>query len=268
MIGAPRNGDSSRGLEARGLTKRYASVAVVRAVDVVVRPGDVIGYLGPNGSGKTTTVRMLTGLTEPSEGTVLHDGRNIYGDLVAFRRRLGYVPEEAHLYPFLSGREYLELVGRLRELPVALLERKINSLLDLFGILSAADQPISGYSKGMKQKVLISAALLHDPELLILDEPESGLDVTAVLVLRSLIIELARRGKSILYSSHIMESVERVCSRVMVLHRGQVVADDSASRLRMLMSRDSLEAVFAQLVVQDNPDRTASDIADVAALRA
>ena len=151
---------------------------------------------------------------------------------------------------------------------MALLERKINSLLELFGILSAADQPISGYSKGMKQKVLISAALLHDPDLLILDEPESGLDVTAVLVLRSLIIELARRGKAILYSSHIMESVERVCSRVMVLHRGEVVADDSASRLRTLMSRDSLEAVFAQLVVHDNPDRTASDIADVAALRA
>jgi ABC-2 type transport system ATP-binding protein len=118
----------------------------VRGVDVVVRPGEVIGYLGPNGSGKTTTVRMLTGLTEPSEGTVLHDGRNVYGDLVAFRRRLGYVPEEAHLYPFLSGREYLELVGRLRELPVALLEKKIVSLLELFGILSAADQPLSGYS--------------------------------------------------------------------------------------------------------------------------
>jgi ABC-2 type transport system ATP-binding protein len=178
------------------------------------------------------------------------------------------VPEEAHLYPFLSGREYLELVGRLRDLPVALLEKKILSLLELFGILSAADQPISGYSKGMKQKILISAALLHDPDLLILDEPESGLDVTAVLVLRSLITELARRGKAILYSSHIMESVERVCSRVMVLHRGAVVADDSSANLRALMARDSLEAVFAQLVVQDNPARTASDIADVAAMRA
>jgi ABC-2 type transport system ATP-binding protein len=243
-------------------------VAVVQAVDVTARPGEVVGYLGPNGSGKTTTVRMLTGLTEPSAGTVVHDGRDIYSDLVGFRRRLGYVPEEAHVYPFLSGREYLELIGRLRELPIALLERKISCLLELFGILGAADQPISGYSKGMKQKVLISAALLHDPDLLILDEPESGLDVTAVLVLRSLILELAKRGKAILYSSHVMESVERVCSRVMVLHRGRVVADDSASRLRTLLARDSLEDVFAQLVVQDNPDRTAADIADVAALRA
>jgi ABC-2 type transport system ATP-binding protein len=192
----------------------------------------------------------------------------VFADLVGFRRRLGYVPEEAHLYPFLSGREYLELIGRLRELPMVLLDRKISSLLELFGILSAADQPISGYSKGMRQKVLISAALLHDPDLLILDEPESGLDVTAVLVLRSLITELSRRGKAILYSSHIMESVERVCSRVMVLHRGRVVADDSTTRLRALVASDSLEDVFAELVVQDNPDRTASDIADVAALRA
>jgi ABC-2 type transport system ATP-binding protein len=156
----------------------------------------------------------------------------------------------------------------LRELPMTLLAKKINSLLELFGILGAADQPISGYSKGMKQKVLISAALLHDPDVLILDEPESGLDVTAVLVLRSLILELSRRGKAILYSSHIMESVERVCSRVMVLHRGTVVADDSATNLRTLMARDSLEAVFAELVVLDNPARTAADIADVAALRA
>ena len=254
-------------IETKGLTKRFGDFTAVNHVSFAVEAGEVIGYLGPNGSGKTTTVRMVTGLTEPSEGSVLHDGRNIYNDLVAFRRRLGYVPEEAHLYPFLSGREYLELVGRLRELPVALLDKKIVSLLELFGILSAADQPLSGYSKGMKQKVLISAALLHDPDLLILDEPESGLDVTAVLVLRSLILELARRGKAILYSSHVMESVERVCSRVMVLHRGSVVADDSAANLRTLMSRDSLEAVFAELVVQDNPARTASDIADVAAMR-
>jgi ABC-2 type transport system ATP-binding protein len=205
---------------------------------------------------------------EPSSGAVLFDGREVAVDPIGYRRRLGYVPEEPMLYPFLSAREQLRLLGRLREMPDARIEARMNALLDLFGLTDAAEQPMSAYSKGMKQKVLISAALLHDPDLLILDEPESGLDVTAVLVLRSLITELARRGKAILYSSHIMESVERVCSRVMVLHLGQVVADDSASRLRTLMARDSLEAVFAQLVVHDNPDRTASDIADVAALRA
>jgi ABC-2 type transport system ATP-binding protein len=266
MIGAPRNG-GGRGLEARGLTKRFASVAVVRAVDVVVRPGEVIGYLGPNGSGKTTTVRMITGLTEPSQGSILHDGRSVFDDLVGFRRRLGYVPEEAQLYPFLSGREYLELVGRLRELPVALLERKINSLLELFGILSAADQPLSGYSKGMKQKVLISAALLHDPDVLVFDEPESGLDVATGLVLRHLVRALAAAGKAVLYSSHILEVVEKVCTRVIVLHRGRIVANDSVEHLRELMSRDSLEAVFRELVLRVDPESTARDLAALATER-
>lgn len=266
-MSGPSSAASARGLHARSLVKRYASVAVVQGVDLVVRPGDVIGYLGPNGSGKTTTVRMITGLVEPSAGEVLFDGRNIHADLVGFRRRLGYVPEEAQLYAFQSGREYLELVGRLRELPAALLEKKIASLLDLFGILSAADQPMSGYSKGMKQKVLISAALLHDPDLLVLDEPESGLDVSSVLVLRNLITVLAKRGKAILYSSHILDSIERVCSRVVVLHEGRVVADDSSQHLRALMAMDSLEEVFTQLAVRDDPERTAFDIAEVAALR-
>jgi len=212
---------------------------------------------------------MLTGLTEPSDGTVLHDGRNIYSDLVAFRRRLGYVPEEAHLYPFLSGREYLELVGRLRELPVALLDKKIVSLLELFGILSAADQPLSGYSKGMKQKVLISAALLHDPDLLILDEPESGLDLTAGLVLRHLIPILAARGKTILYCSHVLDHVERLCADVVVLHHGGIVAQGPVSQLRAMTERNSsLEEVIAQLVTSVDPARTAGEIADVSGLTA
>lgn len=152
-----------------------------------------------------------------TSGAVLYDGRDIQDDLVAFRRRLGYVPEEPHLYPFLSGREYLELVGRLREIPQALLEKKINEILTLFGIGDAADQSISAYSKGMKQKVLISGALLHDPDVLILDEPESGLDVTTALVLRHLIGQLAAQGKAVLYSSHVLEVVEKVCKKVLVL---------------------------------------------------
>ena len=254
-------------LEARDLVKRFSSVAVVHGVHLTVRPGEVIGYLGPNGSGKTVTVRMLTGLLEATAGTIRYNGQNIHDDLVEFRRRLGYVPEEPHLYPFLSGREYLDLVGRLRRLPPRLLERKSEALLDLLGLGSAADQPISGYSKGMKQKVLISAALLHDPELLIFDEPESGLDVTSRLVVRHLIRTLADRGKAVLLSSHMLEVVEKVCTRVVVLHRGRVVADDSVEHLRTLMSRSSLEEVFAELVLKDDPEQTARELADVASLR-
>jgi ABC-2 type transport system ATP-binding protein len=255
-------------LEAQHLVKRFFGVTVVNDINLTVDPGEIVGYLGPNGSGKTTTVRMLTGLLDPTSGHVLFEGRDITSDPVVFRRHLGYVPEEPHLYPFLSGREYLELVGRLRQVPDALLERKINSLLELFGLAAAADQNIAAYSKGMKQRILIMAALLHDPDVLIFDEPDSGLDVTTMLVLRHLVKRLAERGKAILYSSHVLEVVEKVCTRVIVLHRGRTVADGSVAQLRSLMVSGSLEEVFAQLVLRDDPERTAQDIADVMAVHA
>jgi ABC-2 type transport system ATP-binding protein len=255
-------------LEARRLVKRFSGVTVVDDVSFLLRPGEVVGYLGPNGSGKTTTARMLTGLADTTTGAVLFNGRDINEDLIGFRRRLGYVPEEPQLYPFLSGREYLQLVGRLRELPEPLLERKIGTLLELFGLTGAIEQGISSYSKGMKQKVLIAAALLHDPDVLIFDEPDSGLDVATALVLRHLVRILAERGKAILYSSHVLEVVEKLCTRVIVLHRGRVVADDSVPQLRTVMARNSLEEVFSQLVLRVDPERTARDIADAVAVHA
>jgi ABC-2 type transport system ATP-binding protein len=248
-------------LEARHLVKRYYGVSAVNDVSFLVRPGEVMGYLGPNGSGKTTTVKMLTGLLEPTGGDVYFNRKNVADDPLAFRSRLGYVPEEPHLYPFLSGREYLAFVGRLRELPEATLEKKIPAFLELFGIAQAADQNIASYSKGMKQKILISAALLHNPDVLIFDEPDSGLDVTTALVLRHLVQQLAREGKAVLYSSHVLEVVEKICSKVMVLHRGKVVADASVDELRSLVASKSLEEVFAQLVLREDPETTARDIA-------
>jgi ABC-2 type transport system ATP-binding protein len=167
-------------LEARHLDKYYSGIPAIRDVSFALQPGTILGLLGPNGSGKSTTVSLVTGLREPSAGQIWFDGRNIADGLVEYKARVGYVPEEAHLYTFLSAREHLELIGRLRRLPAPLLTRKIQPLLDLFGLTAAADQAISGYSKGMKQKVLLIAALLHDPDLLILDEPESGLIRTAV----------------------------------------------------------------------------------------
>jgi ABC-2 type transport system ATP-binding protein len=255
-------------LRACRLAKRYHGVSVVRDVDFTVSPGEVLGYLGPNGSGKTTTLRMLTGFTDPSSGHAEFDGKDVREDLVGFRRQLGYIPEEPLLYPFLSGREYLELIGRLRGLAERLLMAKIDGFLDLFGILGAADQSIASYSKGMRQKVLITAALLHDPALIVFDEPESGLDVTSTLILRHLVRTLAQRGKTIVYSSHLLEVVERVCTRVIVIHRGSVVADDSVDRLRTAMSSASLEEVFAQLAMTQDPVRVARDLADLTTARA
>jgi ABC-2 type transport system ATP-binding protein len=253
-------------LRARGLSKHFSGIRVVKDVEFSIQPGEVVGYLGPNGSGKTTTARMLAGLLDPSSGWVEYGGRHIRDDVIAYRRELGYVPEEPHLYPFLSGREYLELIGRLREMPETLLSMKIEGFLDLFGLSTAGDQSIASYSKGMRQKVVISAALLHDPSVILFDEPETGLDVTTKLVLRHMVRTLAERGKAIMYSSHVLEVVERVCSRVIVLHQGAVVADDSIERLRTLLSRNSLEGVFSQLVIKEDPEQIARDLADVSAL--
>jgi len=252
-------------LRARKLCKRFSGIRVVNDVNLTVRPGQVVGYLGPNGSGKTTTARMLGGLLDPSGGNVEYAGADIRRDVIAFHRCLGYVPEEPYLYPFLSGREYLQLVGRLRELPENHLSDKIDGFLRLFNLSVAADQSIGSYSKGMRQKIVISAALLHDPAVVIFDEPETGLDVATTLMLRHLVRTLATRGKAILYSSHILEVVERVCDRVIVLCKGNVVADDSIERLRVLSSSTTLEGVFSQLVIREDPESIARDLADLAA---
>jgi len=250
-------------LEARHLVKRFHGVTAIADVSFEVRSGEVVGYLGPNGSGKSTTAKMLTGLLDTSSGAVFFKGNDIASDPIAFRRRLGYVPEEPHLYTFQSAAEYLELVGRLREMPAPVQERKTGALLELFGLSHAADQELGTFSKGMKQKVMIVAALLHDPDVLILDEPDSGLDVTATLVLRHLVGALTRRGKAVLYSSHVLEFVEKACERVIVIHRGRIVADDRVDTLRTLMRSSSLEEVFSQCAQQVDPARTAADIADV-----
>ena len=251
------------GLAVHRLSKYYAAIPAIRDVNFTVAPGTILGLLGPNGSGKSTTVSIVAGLREPSTGHVRLDGADVADRLVEYKARVGYVPEEAHLYSFLSGREQLDLIGRLRRLPTPLRTRKIMTLLELFGLTSAADQPISGYSKGMRQKILLVSALLHDPDLLILDEPESGLDLSASLVLRHLIPILAARGKMVLYSSHVLDYVERLCAEVIVLHRGRIVAEGPVRQLRAMMRGDSLEDVVAQLVTTTDPDRTASDIADV-----
>jgi ABC-2 type transport system ATP-binding protein len=162
----------------------------------------------------------------------------------------------------------LQLVGRLRDMPEPLLDYKIDGFLRLFSLTHAADQSIASYSKGMRQKIVISAALLHDPAVVIFDEPETGLDVTTTMMLRHLVRTLAARGKAILYSSHILEVVEKVCDRVMVLHKGDVVADDSIAGLRDMVSSRSLEGVFSQLVVRDDPEQIANELADLSASRA
>jgi ABC-2 type transport system ATP-binding protein len=250
-------------LEIRNLTKRYRGLAVVDDVSFEIHSGEVTGYLGPNGSGKSTTVKMLTGLVDPSAGQILYDGVNIRRDIVLFKRQVGYVPEEADVYPALTAMEYLALVGRLRGLSERAVREKSGALLELFGLHLRRHSPLGSYSKGMKQRVLISAALMHDPRVLILDEPLSGLDVSSALLFHHLLDELAARGKTVLYISHILEVVEKVCSRVVILYKGKVAAQGRVDELRELTKLPSLASIFAQLVHEDDSARVARDIAGV-----
>jgi|UniRef100_Q01VM7 ABC-2 type transport system ATP-binding protein len=250
-------------LDVRGLTKKYRNRAVVDHVTFTVPPGQVTGYLGPNGSGKSTTVKMLAGLLPATSGQILWDGNDIRHDLIGFKRRLGYVPEEAFVYSHLSGLEHLELMGRLRQLPEAQVQRKAVELLRLLWLYEHRYTPISSYSKGMKQRVLIAGALLHDPELLIFDEPLSGLDIASAMLLHELIAELARSGKTILYISHVLEVTEKVCARVIMLYQGKIVANDEVGRLRDLMHLPSLEQIFRQLAKQEDVGASAREIVAV-----
>jgi ABC-2 type transport system ATP-binding protein len=197
---------------------------------------------------------MITGLIEPSAGRILFDGEPIELNRIAHRQRLGYVPEEPHIYPHLTGFEYLEMIGQLRRLPERSLAAKIDGFLRLFSLHADRYVPISSYSKGMRQKVLLVAALLHNPQIVLLDEPFSGLDVNSALILRALIGQLAARGKVVLFSSHELETVERVSSRIVILHKGQVVANDSIEKLRTLMSLPTLERIFTELAIEQDTE--------------
>jgi ABC-2 type transport system ATP-binding protein len=250
-------------LELRNLTKLYRGIPSIENINLILAPGEIVGYLGPNGAGKSTTVKIITGLLKPTDGRVLFEGKDIREDMVRYRSILGYVPEEAHLYTYLSGLEYLQLVGRLRGMGEKLIELKANKLLNILALASWRHSPISVYSKGMKQRVLIAAALMHDPKLLVFDEPLSGLDVVSSRLFKDLLKALAAEGKAILYISHVLETVEQVCHRVVVISKGRILADSAPSELAKLMRLSNLEGVFAQLVQQEDTTVLASQLIQI-----
>jgi ABC-2 type transport system ATP-binding protein len=232
----------------KGIRKAYNHVPAVKDVSFCARPGEVLGYLGPNGAGKSTTIKILAGLLEPDAGRIELDGRDVMQDVDAYKKRIGYIPEQAEVYTHLSGREYLQLVCRLRLMPEKRLAAKVDRVLEQLGLAFDMDQPMENYSKGMRQKVLVSAAILHDPDVLLLDEPLSGLDVATVLIFKAILRAFAAQGKIIIFSSHLIDVVERICDRVIIIDRGTILADDSVKRLREMTSQPSLESVFKKLV--------------------
>jgi ABC-2 type transport system ATP-binding protein len=252
-------------LELQHLYRSYRGLPAISDVSFTVGAGEIVGFLGPNGAGKSTTVKIITGLLRPNDGRVLFGGRDIHADLVGWRAMLGYIPEEAHLYTWMSAMEYLQLVGRLRGMRERLIREKAEALLRLLGLESWRFSPMTVYSKGMRQRVLMAAALLHDPKMLVFDEPLSGLDVLSARLFRDLLQELASAGKAVLYISHVLEIVEQMCSRVIVIAQGKIVADAPPGELTRLMQLPTLEKVFAQLVRQQDTQAAAREV--VAAMR-
>ena len=252
-------------LEAIGLTKCYASLPAVSQVSFTVRPGEILGYLGPNGSGKSTTVKMITGLMEPTRGKVLFHGNNIKDDLPAYKKVLGYVPEEALLYPYMTGWEYLEFVGILRGMDQKQLRKRADALLELFLLFPFRHATIASYSKGMRQRILLIAALMHDPEILVFDEPLSGLDVTSAMIFRKVVKSLSEQGKIILYCSHVLEVVEKLCSHLLILSKGTVAAHGSVNDVSRMTGLATLEDSFSHLVKEQDAEQIAHDIVEVMA---
>ncbi len=248
-------------LEAHGLTKRYGGTLALDRVSFRVNRGEIVGYLGPNGSGKSTTVNIVVGLLEPTSGSVSLDGRTLSEDSTGYQKKIGYVPEEPYLYTHLTATEYLTLIARLRRLPHTVREQKIPELLRLFQLYDSRYSTMAAFSKGMRQRVLLAAALLHNPELLVLDEPFAGLDVNAGLLFRALLGLLADDGRMILFSTHRFDMVEKLCSRVVILASGRLVAERDMADFTAT-GTPSLEDTFCQLTKQADFRPLARDILD------
>jgi ABC-2 type transport system ATP-binding protein len=242
-------------LELQHLYRSFRTIPAIEDISFKVAPGEIVGFLGPNGAGKSTTVKIITGMLRPDDGRVLFEGKDIRDDMVAFRAVVGYVPEEAHLYSYLSGLEYLQLVGRFRGIGEALLEAKATRLLKLLHLESWQYSPISTYSKGMRQRVLIAAALHARSQAADLRRTALRPRRRLRRLFKDLVELLAAEGKAILYISHVLEVVEQVCNRVIVIAKGKILADAPPSELTKLMSLPNLESVFAQLVPAGNQNR-------------
>lgn len=251
-------------LQARGLTKRYGGLLALDRVSFDLNPGEIVGYLGPNGSGKSTTVNLVVGLLEPTAGNLSLSGISASDDPIAYKRRIGYVPEEPSLYAHLTAADYLMLVGRLRRLPAGTLQARVPELLRLLQLHDARYKPMTAFSKGMRQRVLVASALLHNPDLLVLDEPFSGLDVNAGLLLRTLLRMLAGEGKMIFFSTHRFDMVEKLCSRVIVLSAGRIALERRVADFAR-EGPDSLEETFVRATLQPDFAPLARQILDTIA---
>lgn len=234
-------------IRVQDLRFRYDGAEVLHGISFDIFSGEVTGLLGPNGAGKSTTLKILTGILKAPAGLAEVEGYKLPQEAFEVKRRVGYVPESSELYESLSAVEFLELCGRLHEVEEGVLQNRIGVFMETFGLSGQKRNRLGSYSKGMRQKVLISAALLHDPSVLILDEPLTGLDVESVMMTKTLLTSLAASGKAVLYSSHVLDVVERFCNRVLIIDQGKLIADGSPEELKSRTNEANLEAVFRDL---------------------
>lgn len=245
-------------ISMKGLRKSYGKKEVLHGIDLDIAPGQVIGYIGPNGAGKSTTVRILAGLDSQFEGEVIVNGLDIRTQSLEVKKRIGYIPEQTEIYDVLTPREFLSMLGRLQGMEAAQLDQRMLKMLSYFGMDGHIDDRMDTFSKGMRQKVLLVSGLLHNPEIIFMDEPLSGLDANTVILVKEIITQLAAQGKTIIYCSHIMDTVEKISDRIILIADGSVVADGPIETLRSKQG-DSLEAIFSNLTGQGGFDQKASD---------
>ena len=239
------NGEAA--VEVEGLVKTFGNKEVLKGLSFTIQRGEVVGYLGPNGAGKTTTLRILAGIYRPDRGVARIAGFDVANEPIEAKRRIGYVPEAVDVFDWLTPWEYLRLVGRLHSLPDPLIDARAKEMLDSLGLLERAGERLDTYSKGMRKKVALIAALLHDPDVVLMDEPLDGLDANSAIIFKNLVRALARSGKAVVYSSHLMDVVERVADRVIVINEGRLVAQGTLEDLRRQSGAPTLEDVFRLL---------------------
>lgn len=243
----------------KNLIKVYDATLVLNDINLEFYAGQITGYIGPNGAGKSTTLKILIGMLEDFKGEVSVLGFDVRKDAMEIKKKIGYVPENAMLYEVLTPMEYLLFVGRLYQMEDHTIEKRATELLSILGLKEVLDKRMNTFSKGMKQKVLLVAGIIHNPEIIFLDEPLSGLDANAVILVKEILAKLKEAGKTIIYSSHIMEVVEKLSDRIVIINKGQVVADGTFTALKENASSLSLEGIFSTLTGNSEEDQSLSN---------
>lgn len=245
--GLSASANTQPAISIRSLVRTFGDFVAVDQLTIAIQPGEIYGFLGSNGAGKTTTIKMLVGLLQPDSGQVIIAGNNMWQNSVAAKSHIGYVADRAILYERLTGRDFLNFIAQMRGLPLMESEQRITSLLALLDLDQHADRLCGSYSFGMKRKLSLAAALLHQPTILILDEPLNGLDPRSARRLKDLFVEQATRGTAIMLSTHDLATAQEVCHRVGIIHKGRLLAEGSATELRTVLATPSLEAAFLTL---------------------